>query len=494
MAAGLLENFFREILDVLDVGIHILDANGNTVYYNSAMGRLERLDPANVVGKNLLEVFPSLNRETSTLLYVLNTGKTIIDKVQTYFNFKGQEITAINTTCPLKKGEEIVGALEIAKDITMLKELSEKVLFLQNSTKNKLERGKECHPFTRFTFDDIIGESREIKKAVSMAKKAAQTSSQVLIYGETGTGKELFAQSIHNASARRNRAFIAQNCAALPESLLEGILFGTVKGGFTGAIDRPGLFEQADGGTLLLDEINSMGINLQAKLLRVLQEGAVRRVGDTNIIPVNVRIIATTNEDPVESIKNGIIRKDLFYRLGVVYIKIPPLRERREDIPVLTKYFINRLNDKLGKKVLGVSHQVMKVFIDYEWPGNIRELENALEGSMNMIGDESYIDMEHLPFYISEQCNQKCDLYKDFKSEIREEVFSGDIPINDHGLNIGAMDITDSPLDRVIDGIEREIILKTLKAYSGNITKAAEKLRIKRQTLQYKMKKYGLTI
>jgi len=353
MAGKLLEDFFHEILDILDVGIHIVDANGNTVFYNTAMGRLERLDPANVIGKNLLEVFPSLNRETSTLLDVLNTGKTILDRVQTYFNFKGQEITAINTTCPLKKGKEIVGAMEIAKDITQLKELSEKMVFLQDSTKNKVSRDKECHPFTRFTFDDIIGESQEIKKAIFMAGKAAQTSSQVLIYGETGTGKELFAQSIHNASVRRKRPFIAQNCAALPESLLEGILFGTVKGSFTGAIDRPGLFEQADGGTLLLDEINSMGVDLQAKLLRALQEGVVRRVGDTDIRRVDTRIIATANEDPVESIKNGIIRKDLFYRLGVVYIKIPPLRERREDIPVLTKYFINRLNDKLGKKVMG---------------------------------------------------------------------------------------------------------------------------------------------
>ncbi len=493
MVDTLVEDFFYDILDILDIGIHIVDADGNTIYYNTAMGRLERLEPANVKGENLLEVFPSLNHETSTLLYVLKTGETIVDKVQTYFNYKGKEITTINTTYPLKKKKKIVGAIEIAKDITKLKELSEKVVFLQDSTKNKVSRGKQCNPSTRFTFDDIIGDSYKMKKVILMARKAAQTSSQVLIYGETGTGKELFAQSIHNASVRRTQPFVAQNCAALPESLLEGILFGTVRGGFTGAVDRPGLFEQADGGTLLLDEINSMGVNLQAKLLRVLQEGFIRRVGDTNVIPVNVRIIATTNEDPVESVKNGIIRRDLFYRLGVVYIKIPPLRERREDIPVFTKYFISRLNDKLNKRVLGVSHQVMKKFMDYDWPGNIRELKNALEGSMNMIGNESYIDNEHLPFYILEQLNSKTGLCEGFESKIIEENFLGD-PFNDDGVNIGNMNITDSPLDQVIDGIEREIIFKVLKAYNGNITKAAKKLNIKRQTLQYKIKKYGITM
>ncbi len=490
--ARLLEELFHEIINNLDVGIHIIDADGHTVLYNDAMSHLERLTQANVMGKNLLEVFPSLNRETSTLFYVLKTGKPIVDRAQTYLNFKGQKITTVNTTYPLKKDEKTVGAMEIAKDITKLKELSEKVVFLQNSAKKKVSQKR--HPFTRYTFNDIIGESQQIKKTIFMAKKAAQTASQVLIYGETGTGKELFAQSIHNASSRRNQAFIAQNCAALPESLLEGILFGTVKGGFTGAIDRPGLFEEADGGTLMLDEINSMGINLQAKLLRILQEGTVRRVGGTNVIPTNVRIITTTNEDPIESVKKGNIRKDLFYRLGVVYIKIPTLRERREDIPVLAKCFINILNDKLGKNVLGVSHQVMDVFMNYKWPGNVRELENAIEGSMNMLSDESYIDIEHLPFYISDQYKHKSNLSKGFKSKIEEEAVYGNISLNDHMLNTDSLNNLDFPLNEVMDGIEREIIIETLKTCGGNITKSAEKLKIKRQTLQYKMKKYSLIV
>ncbi|SHM34970.1 arginine utilization regulatory protein [Caldanaerovirga acetigignens] len=468
MSAGLLDEFYSEILENLDVGIHVVDSNGKTVFYNSAMGKLERLEPESVVGKGLFEIFPSLSGETSTLYQVLKTGKAIVDRVQTYFNYRGQRITTINTTLPLKKDGEILGAVEIAKDITALREMSEKVIFLQDSTKGKVSR-ENLSPFTRFTFEDIIGESPAIKKAIYMAKKAAITSSAVLIFGETGTGKELFAQSIHNASPRKGKPFIAQNCAALPETLLEGILFGTVKGGFTGAVDRPGLFEQADGGTLLLDEINSMGINLQAKLLRVLQERAVRRVGGASLIPVDVRVIATTNEDPIEGTKKGAIRKDLFYRLGVVYIKIPPLRERREDIPVLIKYFIEKFNERFGKKVKGVSEKVGRIFSEYDWPGNVRELENAIEGAMNMLGDEKYIDVEHIPFYITENF---CKANADFKTEPSSK--------------------SELPLEEAIESLEREIILKALKECEGNITKAAERLKIKRQTLQYKIKKYKL--
>ncbi len=494
MTAERLEKIFREILDILDIGIHIIKTNGDTVLYNSSMGKLERLVPANVIGKNLLEIFPSLNNETSTLLYVVNTGRPIVDQVQTYINFKGQKITTVNSTYPLKDGQKIIGAIEIAKDITKLKELSEKVAFLQSSSKENTKRKKEGHPFAKFTFDDIVGESKEIKKTISMAKKAAQTSSSILIYGETGTGKEMFAQSIHNASSRRNQPFIAQNCAAVPESLLEGILFGTVKGGFTGAIDRPGLFEEADGGTLFLDEINSMGANLQAKLLRVLQEGVIRRIGDTNIIPINARIIAAANENPIECTKNGTLRKDLFYRLAVVYIKIPPLRERKGDIYILTKYFIKNLNKTLGKNVIDVSHDVLKVFMEYEWLGNIRELENAIEGSMNMIVNESYIEIEHLPFYILEQCNQDGNyIYKDKNIENEDKLAKYIIPYNNQDAE-DAYDIADSALDQVIDRIEKEIIVKTLDLYNGNITKTAEKLKIKRQTLQYKIKKYGLIL
>ena len=244
------------------------------------------------------------------------------DQVQTYYNNKGQRITTLNSTIPLWNGEEFIGVLEVAKDVTRLEDLALKVVDLQQRL-YKRNKGME-EQATLYNFKDIVGNSPALRQPLEIARRAARTSSPVLIYGETGTGKELVAQSIHQLSGRRNKPFIAQNCAALPGTLLEGILFGTVKGSFTGAIDRPGLIEQADGGTLLLDEINSMDIDLQAKLLRVLQEHKVRRVGGLKEIKVDVRIIATTNTQPKVAVSQGSIRQDLYYRLAVVIINLPP--------------------------------------------------------------------------------------------------------------------------------------------------------------------------
>ena len=208
--------------------------------------------------------------------------------------------------------------------------------------------------------------------------------------------KELFVHAIHNASKRKDKPFITQNCAALPANLLEGILFGTAKGGFTGAEDRQGLFELAHGGTLFLDEINSMPLELQSKLLRVLQDGSFRPVGQTKTINVDVRIITATNIPPEEAVKYKLLRKDLYYRLNVISLSIPPLRERKDDIPILTNYFIDKLNQKLGKSVKGVSKEVMDIFISNPWEGNVRELENLIEGIMS-IYDIDLIDIEHIP-------------------------------------------------------------------------------------------------
>ena len=260
------------------------------------MSQLERMDQKDVIDKPLLDIFKSLNKESSTLLKVLETEKSITNQKQTYLNKDGKEITTINSTMPLIFNNQKVGALEIAKNITKIKELSDIILNLHRKISNPTQTIK--NKINKYTFDNIICESDSMKSAVKIAKRACETPASVLIYGETGTGKELFAQGIHYGSDRFDKPFIAQNCAAFPESLLEGLLFGTSKGGFTGAIDRAGFFEEANGGTLLLDEINSMPLNLQAKLLRVLQEGYVRRIGASKDIPVDVRIIATTNEEP----------------------------------------------------------------------------------------------------------------------------------------------------------------------------------------------------
>lgn len=459
------KSIIEAIIQNIDVGIHVVDENGTTVIYNQAMADMEGLQINDVVGKRLLDIFPSLTSETSTLYRVLKNKKAIYNIRQTYLNKHGKQIKTINSTLPIMLTSSKYGALEIAKDITKEQELSKQVEYLQHELATKdLEDDK----LKGYTFKSLLGEDEKFQSSIGIAKKAANSASTVLIYGETGTGKELFAQSIHNESERSDKPFIAQNCAALPETLLEGILFGTAKGSFTGAINRPGLFEQANGGTLLLDEINSMGLPLQAKLLRVLQEGYVRRVGGLNDIPMDVRIIATTNEDPLQLVKEGMLRKDLYYRLNVIALNIPPLRERKKDIPLLVEHFIKKYNVRLRKDVWYLSNDVKEAFVHYDWPGNVRELENLIESAINMVNKEHIIKPEH------------------FSYEIYNRMFS-----SMHSTYSIKMEENKS-LDEVLEQVERSLISNAMTEFAGNISKSADKLGIKRQTLQHKLKKYGM--
>ena len=459
----------QNILQYLDEGIHVIDKEGRTLIYNKSMEQLEGINRNTIIGNQLLEIFPSLDEESSTLLTVMNTGRAIIDRGQSYLNYKGEKISSVNTTIPIFSKEELVGAVEIGKDVTKIKKMSEELLTLRQAINSN--SSKEIRKDTnKYTFDNIIGRSENIKKAIHIAKRASKSSSSVLIYGETGTGKELFAQSIHYSGSRKNEPFVAQNCAALPEQLLEGILFGTVKGGFTGAIDRPGLFEQANGGTLLLDEINSMGMTLQSKLLRVLQEGYIRRVGGLKDIPVDVKIIATTNESPLDAIENKRLRKDLYYRLNVIYINIPSLKDRLEDLNLLSDYFIRKYNKRFNKDVWMLSREVQRLFNTYSWPGNVRELENMIEGAMNYVADDEHVLVaDYFPEHIKNYKNEKNDI-NDLLKDID----------NDESLKV------------VISSIEKKIISNKLIECNYNISKASRELKIKRQTLQHKIKKYKL--
>lgn len=461
----------QNILHYGDIGIHVINTEKKTVVYNETMAQIEGLERKEVLEKEMLSNFPSLDKDSSTLIKVLKTGKPILNRTQTYFNFKGEEITSINSTIGLYEDEVIVGALEIANNITQLRKLSHRMLDLQGELKtSKAGKGGDNSQIRRYGFEDIIGRDEKLLRAKEIAKKASKSSSSVLIYGDTGTGKELFAQSIHYDGIRRNQPFIAQNCAAIPESLLEGILFGTEKGGFTGATERQGIFEQASGGTLMLDEINSMSLSLQAKLLRVLQEGYIRRVGGIKDIAVDVRILATTNEEAYKSLENGSIRKDLFYRLNVIYIPIPSLKERKRDIYVLCEHFIDKYNSILDKNIQGLSEGAKDLFFKHDWPGNVRELSNVIEGAMNIVADgKEYLDEDDFlsSFHLVED--------RAFKSSI---------------IDIKKME--DKSLPEIIDDIEKDIIASSLEKNMGNITKTAEELGIKRQTLQYKLKKYKL--
>lgn len=453
-----LQIIMQEILHRVEEGIHVVDRDGVSIIYNRAMENLEQMNRSDVLKKPFREVFTSIREDESTLLKALR-GEQTLSKKQTYYNKDKKEITTINTTLPVRYRGEIIGALEISKNITEIKEMSDKILKLQTEI---IHPDKAQRRIKKYTFDNIWGSSESFLSAVQIARKASQNNASVFIYGETGTGKELIAQSIHYESKRRNMPFLAQNCAALPESLLEGILFGTAKGGFTGAIDRKGLFEQASGGTLLLDEINSMPYELQAKLLRALQEGYIRRIGGTSEIPVDVRIIATTNEKPQELIRSGVLRRDLFYRLNIIPINLPPLRERQSDILTLCEMFIRKYNEKYHKEVWMVSDKAKQMLLHHEWPGNVRELENIVMAALSVIDDGHVITEAHL---MIEEQEEKKDRFK--------------------------LDLCGRPLDEFLSDIERQMILEKMRETGGNVTRSAELLGIKRQTLQHKLKKYA---
>ena len=454
----------RKILDSIEEGVHIVDKKGRTILYNKAIEEIEGLSHQQVVGKHLLDIFPDWTKENSTLLTVLSSGVPIIDREQSYLNFRGKNIKTVNSTYPIFDGDELIGAIEIAKNITTVNHMSEQIIELQQKL---LKPVKKEAGIKQYHFEQLIGKTDRYLEAIKIAKRASKSNSSVLIYGDTGTGKELFAQSIHYASERKSNPFIAQNCAAIPETLLEGLLFGTAKGSFTGATDRPGLFEQADGGTLFLDEVNSMSLALQAKILRVLQENYVRRVGGTKDVPIDVRIIAATNEEPDLLISEGQFRKDLYYRLNVINIRIPSLNERAEDIPLLVDYFIREYNEQLGKDVWMVSSELLEAFKRYNWAGNIRELKNFIESAMNLISDEHVIGKEHMPSHVAEVLLKKSHYIPETGQQITD--------LNEH-LKI----------------IEREIIVSTLVKCKHNVSKAAKELNLSRQNLQYKIKQFDI--
>ncbi|AGN34846.1 Arginine utilization regulatory protein RocR [Bacillus paralicheniformis] len=457
----LLKLIFQRIIDEIDIGLHVVDENGTSVVYNKKMSQIEGMDVNDVLGKNVLDVFTFASQYDSTLLQALHHGKTNKNVKQTYFNNKGQEITTVNHTFPIMENGNTKGAVEIAKDVTKLERLIRENM---NKTEN-----------TKYTFDSLIGVSPAFKEVIEHAKRATRTSSSILIVGDTGTGKELFAQSIHNGSQRSTGPFISQNCAALPESLVEGLLFGTAKGAFTGAVDRPGLFEQADGGTLLLDEINSLDFSLQAKLLRAIQEKTIRRIGASKDTPIDVRIIATMNEDPVDAVSGQRLRKDLYYRLSVVTLFIPPLKDRKEDIMPLTQHFIDKYNALFQMEVKGFEEEVQRFLLSYDWPGNVRELEHLIEGAMNLMSYEDKLELTHLPLQYRTKPAAKKQL-----------------PQQGYDLFAPLPSVSAAPLKEQIENAEKYYIQKTVKKCNYNVSQAARVLGISRQSLQYRLKKWKI--
>lgn len=455
--------------------IMIVDHNGRIVYsvrFNPRFNDETNLrEFRNIKNKNFLEVYPTLDVEESSIINCLKYGIIKYNENQKFYDHHGRVYNTQNLTLPIIRSGKVLGAIELSKDITSIKE--DPSLVMGKKTKSVASISSGSDKFSaKYEFEDIITRNKIMKENIEKAKKVADSSSSILVYGETGTGKELYVQSIHNFSLRKDKPFIAQNCAALPETLFETILFGSVKGAFTGAVDKPGVFEQAHGGTLFLDEINSMPINLQAKLLRVLQDGIVRRVGDSIDREVDVRIIAAMNVEPLKAVETKQLREDLFYRLNVVNIKLVPLRERREDIPLYVKYFIDEYNEKLGKNVEGISSEVEELFMLYNWPGNVRELRHVIEASVNIV-EVGKIEFKHLPIYLYDKLNTNNE-----ETPVEHSCFS-------------MLNGFDS-LDDIMENLEEKMIIQALEKSRGNITKAAEMLNITRQRLYYKLDKYNL--
>lgn len=479
-----LGNAVMAALEVAAEGFHIVDQHGITVFYNRAASQIDGLEPGEVLGKHILDVFPSLDENTSTLLKVLKTGVPEVGRQQTFFNFKGKKITTINNTYPILVGGEIAGAVEVSRDITHVRELADRLIDLRKELKRvsesetgaSQEKDRAIPQSRLYTFEDIVGESACIRELRRRAVQVARSETPVLVWGETGTGKELVVQAIHSASDRRDFPFVPQNCAALPESLLEGLMFGTAAGGFTGARDRPGLVELAAGGTLYLDELDSMPTGLQAKLLRAIQERKIRRLGDVRERTVDVRIIASTSVPPRVAVQSGKLRADLYYRLSVVELAVPPLRERKEDIPLLVDHFLKKHGGP-GKPTR-VSPQVMAAFLAYDWPGNVRELEHAILGSMCFIkGGE--IQLEDLPASM----RGVSLLVANYGLP---SLPSSTVPTPRAGL--------DGPLETLREEArtrERAAIFEALSK-AGTVSGAARLMGIPRQTLQYRMKVLGI--
>jgi len=320
----------------------------------------------------------------------------------------------------------------------------------------------------RYVFDNIIGQSPKMLALYDLLEKVAPTKTNVLITGESGTGKELVAKAIHFNSPRKEKPFVTLNCGAIPEALIESELFGHMKGAFTDAIaTKKGLFEMADEGTIFLDEISELPLMMQVKLLRVLQNREFKRVGGTEDIHVDVRIIAATNKDLEKAVKEKRFREDLYYRLNVIQIKLPSLRERREDIPVLAAHFLKRYSEELNKNISGISPEALHLFLNYEYPGNVRELQNIIERAV-ALGTDQELTAHNLRTYLDEQIHTKKGMI--------------DLDIPNEGID----------LEKVVEDLERTLLLKALDKTRGIKKKAAELLHINFRSMRYRLEKYGL--
>ena len=434
----------KSIIDFAYEGIITVDQNGVIDTFNPQAVKIFEKEAYKIIGENVNKMFPEFDFSKITKI-----GQKIEGKIWTVGDIK-----IVANIIPIRINDETVRTVVTFQKVSQIQKTEQKIrekLYLKGNIAEN-------------TFSDIIGQSQIFRNLKEEAKNYAQIDSPVLLYGETGTGKELFAQAIHNYSPRKNKSFVAFNCAALPESLLESELFGYVGGAFTGAKKegKMGLFEQAHEGTIFLDEIGEISQNIQARLLRVLQEHKVRRLGDDKVIPIDVRIIASTNKKLIQLLKENKFRDDLYYRINVLNLEIPPLRERKEDISLLVNFFIKKCGYKFKKIVEGISEEGMQILENYDWPGNIRQLENIIE-RLVVRTDKNFI---------------MTNLVK----EIMKLQYGGGII--DNYQKQGNINY---PLSGNLENIIKNIIKEIINEEKGNKAAAARRLGISRTTLWRKM-------
>lgn len=454
-------------LDCLeDCYISIVDSSGKMVFISKGFEDIDGYKIDDIIGKNVLDVY-KLGKENSVHIRALYEKRVLKDTLLRYPSANGQPIEILMDIYPVFSGHEVIGSFAISRDTSKIQTLTDKVVNLQKALYNQLQ--KMNNNGTQFCFDDIIGSGEGMQSVINTAKKMARSESRIMILGETGTGKELFAQSLHNDSSRAKEPFIAVNCSAIPDTLLESILFGTNKGAFTGAENKPGLFEEAKNGTLFLDELNSMSVVLQSKLLRALETNRIRRVGGNKEIPVNPRIISAMNIDPKEAIETEKLRSDFYYRLAVVTLECPPLRKRKEDIITISWSYINKYNKILGRKIDEISEEVIQVMQNYDWPGNVRELSHCIEHAMNMVdpADNSLL-VQHLPAFLRDKIHE-----------------NNTLPIT---VPKG------KDYNQIMEQVEKDILTEALKRNNANINQTAKELNLSRQCLHYKLKRLDIDI
>ncbi|HON15595.1 MAG TPA: sigma 54-interacting transcriptional regulator [Spirochaetota bacterium] len=426
------------ILDSIADGVFTINLDFKITYINKAAADILKISPQEAVGKLCFEVFhASICEHSCALRETINTGRNIVNKTVYIVNSIGERIP-INISTALLKNEsgEIIGGVETFRDISEIEHLRKEIE-------------------SNYSFNDIISKSKEFKELFSILPDIAVSDSTVLIEGASGTGKELIARAIHNLSGRKSRPLVAINCAAVPDNLLESELFGYKSGAFTDAKkDKLGKIALAEKGTLFLDEIGEISPAIQAKLLRFIQEREYEPLGGLNPVKSNVRIIAATNKNLSDEVKKGLFREDLFYRLNVINIKLPPLSARREDIPLLISHFIKKFNYIKGKNIEGVTDEVMNILMNYNFPGNVRELENIIEHAF-VLCREAYINTKHLPQYL----------------RAIEDTLTG---------------------SENLEEMEKIYIAKALSKFNGNKLKTAQALGINSSTLWRKMKKYNM--